>query len=105
MFASLTSLRPMLRRSQHQTNTCESSSEGTESKEKTNTVLSEKEKAFAVSEHQQTSSIRIVVPPTCTPVVVFCNKLSGGGLGQQLLHEFKSALNPIQVFDLSEGFF
>lgn len=37
------------------------------------------------------------------PILVFVNKKSGGGLGIQLLNEFKSLLNPIQVFEITQG--
>jgi len=38
-----------------------------------------------------------------TPVIVFINKRSGGGLGEVFIRNFVHHLNPIQIFDLGEG--
>ncbi|MGH0162191.1 UNVERIFIED_CONTAM: hypothetical protein FKN15_042428 [Acipenser sinensis] len=40
--------------------------------------------------------------PNWTPVIVLANTRSGNNMGEELLGEFKSLLNPVQVFDLSE---
>lgn len=45
----------------------------------------------------------ITIAELAIPILVFVNKKSGGGLGIQLLNEFKSLLNPIQVFEITQG--
>ncbi|KAM9769802.1 diacylglycerol kinase epsilon isoform 1-T3 [Menidia menidia] len=40
--------------------------------------------------------------PGWTPVLVLANRRSGNNMGAALLGEFRSLLNPVQVFDLSE---
>ncbi|XP_041077108.1 diacylglycerol kinase epsilon-like [Polyodon spathula] len=40
--------------------------------------------------------------PNWTPVIVLVNTRSGNNMGEELLGEFKTLLNPVQVFDLTE---
>ncbi|KAG1674774.1 Diacylglycerol kinase eta [Nymphon striatum] len=42
-------------------------------------------------------------PPGCSPLLVFVNSKSGGGLGVKFLRRFKQLLNPAEVFDLMNG--
>ncbi|KAM3287265.1 diacylglycerol kinase 5 [Capsicum chacoense] len=49
----------------------------------------------------QNDDVRLSDVPTC-PVLVFINSKSGGQLGGDLLHTYRSLLNKYQVFDLGE---
>lgn len=44
-----------------------------------------------------------MVPDDAAPLLVFVNTRSGGCQGEQLITWFRKALNPHQVFDLSNG--
>ncbi|XP_060202400.1 diacylglycerol kinase 5-like [Lycium barbarum] len=56
---------------------------------------------YILSEDESSDDVDLADVPTC-PVLVFINSRSGGQLGGDLLHTYRSLLNRYQVFDLGE---